>query len=102
MAHPFGCDIVHTLDLPAANKTHDNELMEFADREDRIVITKNSDYVDSHLISDTPKKLLLVSTGNISNRQLEVQFVAAIPTLLLEFATHAFLELGQAGVVIRG
>lgn len=35
-----------------------------------IVITKDIDFYDSHLIRKVPEKLLLITTGNIKNRQL--------------------------------
>lgn len=48
-----GCDAVHTLDLPAGNRTTDQQL-------------------------------------------------TLIPDIVREFQTHAFLELGLTGLVIRG
>lgn len=42
-----GCDAVHTLDLPAGNRTTDAEICEFAEREKRVVVTKDADFVDS-------------------------------------------------------
>jgi predicted nuclease of predicted toxin-antitoxin system len=96
------CDAVHTLDLADANRSTDGQVIDFADREDRVVVSKDADFVNSHLISARPAKLLLVSTGNISNRELEQLVVPLIPTLVAEFQTHAFLELGRTGVTIRG
>ena len=66
-----GCDAVHTLDLPRGNRTSDDELTTLADTEGRAVITKDADFVDSHTLQGRPAKLLLISTGNISNAALE-------------------------------
>jgi predicted nuclease of predicted toxin-antitoxin system len=41
-------------------------------QEERIVVTKDTDFFDSFLIRQQPYKLLLVSTGNITNAELEV------------------------------
>lgn len=38
--------------------------------QERIVMTKDSDFFDSHLIQGIPAKLLFVSTGNIMNKYL--------------------------------
>jgi len=57
--------------------------------------------VDSHLLRGRPAKLLLISTGNISNRDLEPLLVPLIPDIVCEFQVHSFLELGQAGIVVR-
>jgi predicted nuclease of predicted toxin-antitoxin system len=97
-----GCDALHTLDLPDQNRTTDEQVNEVADREQRVVITKDADFVDSHLLHGRPAKLLLVSTGNISNRELESLTVPIIPDILREFRLHSFLELGRTGIVIRG
>ena len=97
-----GCDTVHTLDLPDGNRTTDAQIIDTADREQRVVVTKDADFVDSHLLSGRPAKLLLISTGNISNRDLETLLVPLIPAIDREFGAHAFLELDRSGIIIRG
>jgi predicted nuclease of predicted toxin-antitoxin system len=97
-----GCDAIHTLDLPDANRTTDEQIHAIADREQRVVVTKDSDFVDSHVLLGQPARLLLVSVGNISNRELEGLVVPLIPDIVREFQSHSFLELGRAGIVIRG
>ena len=97
-----GCDAVHTLDLPNGNRTTDQEVMDTADQQQRVVVTKDADFVDSHLLHGHPAKLLLISTGNISNRDLERLVVPLIPDILREFQTNAFLELDRSGLTVRG
>jgi predicted nuclease of predicted toxin-antitoxin system len=97
-----GCDAIHTLDLPDANRTTDEQISDVADREQRVVVTKDADFVDSHLLQGRPAKLLLISTGNIANRDLEAFVVPLIPQIVREFQTHSFLEIGRAGIVVRG
>lgn len=57
---------------------------------------------DAPLLSGRPAKLLLVSTGNIRNRDSEALVVPLIRDLIGQFGAHAFLELDRAGIVIRG
>ncbi len=97
-----GCHAVHTLDLPDANQTTDEQINGLADREQRVVITKDADFVDSHLLRARPLKLPLISTGNIGNRDLEALMVPLIPDIVREFGSHSFLELDRAGIVFRG
>ncbi len=97
-----GCDAIHTLDLPDGNRATDGKINEIVEREQRILISKDADFVDSHLLSTLPPKLLLISTGNISNRELEALFVPLIPDIVREFDSHTFLELGRDGLVVRG
>jgi predicted nuclease of predicted toxin-antitoxin system len=97
-----GCNAIHTMDLPNANRTTDDQINEVADRESRVVVTKDADFVDSHLLRSRPAKLLVISTGNISNRDLEALVASVFHDIVREFASHSFLELGQSGIVVRG
>lgn len=97
-----GCDAIHTLDLPQGNRTPDGQITDVADREGRAVVTKDADFVDSHALHGRPAKLLLISTGNLTNAELEALMVPLIPTIMREFQANAFLELGRAGLVVRG
>ena len=63
-------DSRHTLELPGKNATPDQKIIRLADKEKRIVITKDSDFIDNYIFKGQPAKLLIVSTGNIDNAQL--------------------------------
>jgi predicted nuclease of predicted toxin-antitoxin system len=97
-----GCDTIHTLDLPEANRTTDEQIHDVADRGQRVLVTKDADFVDSHLLRGRPAKLLLISTGNISNRELEGLMAPILSDIVRHFASHSFLELGRTGIIIRG
>jgi predicted nuclease of predicted toxin-antitoxin system len=97
-----GCDAIHTLDLPLQNRTPDGVLITLVDEHERILITKDGDFVDSHLLLGRPNRLLLVATGNISNRDLERLLLPLIPTIIADFQTHSFLEVSRTGITIRG
>ena len=73
-----------------------------ADREQRVVITKDADFVDTHVLRGRPAKLLLISTGNISNRDLEALMLPLIADIVREFWSQSFLELGHSGLTVRG
>lgn len=60
-----GCDALHTLDLPQANASTDDEVTDFADRDGRVVVTKDSDFVQSHILRSRPQRFWLISTGNM-------------------------------------
>lgn len=70
----LGADCVHTLDLPHSNKTSDDFIIKLSEAENRVVITKDRDFLQSHLLLKKPGKLLLVNTGNIHNNLLLVLF----------------------------
>jgi predicted nuclease of predicted toxin-antitoxin system len=96
-----GHDAVHTLDLPWGNRTSDAELVDVASREQRIVISKDGDFVESLLVAGQPARLLLVSTGNISNAELVALFRANLPAIEASFAGCKFLELGRASLIVH-
>jgi predicted nuclease of predicted toxin-antitoxin system len=97
-----GCDVLHTLDLPKGNRSTDEQVIARAEQDTRVVITKDADFVNSHLVSGKPSKLLLVSTGNITNAELEQLLVPLIPDVITAFQTNVFVELTQGGIIIRG
>jgi len=90
-----GYDAVHTLDLPVANRTSDAEINRLSIAEDRIVITKDADFVDTLIVQGVPYKLLLISTGNIRNSELERLFFASLDAIVREFSSHVFIELNR-------
>ncbi len=56
-----------------------------------MVITKDADFVNSFLLTSQPYRLLVVSTGKITNAYLEALFnILAIVTAL---QTHNYIEL---------
>jgi predicted nuclease of predicted toxin-antitoxin system len=76
-----GHDTRHTLDLPLGNRTPDDEIINIAVRERRIVVTKDRDFVVSFWLHRLPPKLLLISTGNISNVALSHLLATNLPAL---------------------
>jgi len=50
-----GFDAIHTDDLPDRERSTDNQIREFAEKENRIVVSKDSDFVDSFHIRYSQK-----------------------------------------------
>ncbi len=96
-----GHDAIHTLDLPERNQTSDDAISDLTLREGLILITKDADFVIDFVLRCRPYKLLLVSTGNITNDDLEELFASRITELVSLFETHDFIEVNRAGIVIH-
>lgn len=94
-----GHDVLHTLDLPSGNLTPDWRINEISVAEQRIVVTKNADFVNSFLLSGVPYKLLLVSTGNISNRELEDLFVKNLSAIVGALEIYEFVEITRTSLI---
>ena len=66
-----------------------------------MVVTKDSDFVVSHLLRGTPPKLLLISTGNLGNDALCRLLAANLPALAAALAQNNFVELSPTAVIIH-
>jgi predicted nuclease of predicted toxin-antitoxin system len=97
----LGGDAIHTLDLPDSNRTTDAAIIERADREGRVVITKDSDFVDSLLLRGKPSRLLFVATGNISNNALVHLIHANWIQIESMFSQGCYVELGRNALTLH-
>jgi predicted nuclease of predicted toxin-antitoxin system len=64
--------------------TSDSNIAKFSDLNDLTLITKDFDFKNSFLVNKTPKKLIKINLGNISNIQLiEIldRFIPEIETI---------------------
>lgn len=90
-----GCDAVHTRDLPDANKTDDLDIIKVAENESCTIISKDSDFLKLHILSGKPQKLLLITTGNIVNKDLLVLFERNFETAMKLFKTYKVVEMNN-------
>ncbi len=97
----IGVDAVHASDLDQGYLANDSTIANFADNEDRIVFTRDSDFYLSHIVANTPKKLLIISTGNIKNRQLLDLFRANTAKLEEAFQDCNCLEMSVFEIIRR-
>lgn len=63
--------------------------------------TKDDDLVQSFLVSGRPPRLLLVSTGNIANPDLEALLRRNLPGIVSAFEMHRFVEINRESLVIH-
>ena len=96
-----GFDVLHTDDLPDKDETGDSVIRQIAEERNCIVVTKDSDFLDSYLLFKKPPRLLLVTTGNIKNRQLLDLFRQTISTVDELFKNHTFIELNNRDVIVH-
>nr|VFK42599.1 MAG: Predicted nuclease, contains PIN domain, potential toxin-antitoxin system component [Candidatus Kentron sp. SD]VFK48393.1 MAG: Predicted nuclease, contains PIN domain, potential toxin-antitoxin system component [Candidatus Kentron sp. SD]VFK80478.1 MAG: Predicted nuclease, contains PIN domain, potential toxin-antitoxin system component [Candidatus Kentron sp. SD] len=94
-------DAIHTLDMPAVNATSDKDIVDRADREGRVVVTKDDDFVRSFIVSGRPLRLLLISTGNIRNDDLEALIAANIRQIADVLSSARFIELSRNELTIH-
>lgn len=97
----FGHDVLHTLDLPQKNEIKDKEIIALSMTEERIVITKDEDFVNTFVLKRQPYKLLLVSTGNISNNELITVFSTGLTDIITAFMVYDFIEIDKTNLIIH-
>ena len=97
-----GFDAMHTLELPAANRSDDQEIIATADREDRIVISKDGDFLDDHILRGKPRKLLVIKTGNIKNRDLIRLFERNTDRIENLFRHYVLIEMNRSDLIVHG
>ena len=95
----MGIDSIHVDSLPHRDETPDREITIYADIHDLIVVSKDSDFYHSHMILKQPKKLLLITTGNIKNRQLFDLMRKNGPVIKNLFETCNFVEMTNDGII---
>jgi predicted nuclease of predicted toxin-antitoxin system len=92
-----GHDATHTRSLPRGNATPDPDLTRIADSEERVLMSKDSDFFYSHLLLGTPRKLLLVRTGNLSTSSLVRLVEGHLEAIVTALETHSLIELHPSG-----
>ncbi len=97
-----GHDSVHTSQLPEGNRIPDAILAELADDEDRVVVSKDRDFRNSHLLRRTPRRLLTVSTGNVANADLLALFAEHLDIVVDALSESDYVELGPTGLIVHG
>lgn len=65
-----GFKSIHTTHFPDGHLLQDAEIIKIAKKERRIIITKDTDFLDYFILKNSPPKFILIETGNINNKEL--------------------------------
>lgn len=95
----LGFDAIHVNDILNKSETKNSDICKYADKKDFVVITKDYDFEDSYRVKNTPRKLLKINLGNISNQSLINMFKENLETLnKLETLKSFFIEFNESGI----
>lgn len=86
-----GFHAIHTTYFSDGHLLGDEEIRRIAIKDDRIVITKDSDFLDAYFLLGTPPCVLLLQFGNIGNTELIAHFERDLPVILQTFESGAGL-----------
>ena len=96
-----GYDAKHTLDLPEGNYTKDGKINQITIEEERVLISKDLDFVESLLISNKPYKLICITTGNISNKELLEIFAKNLDYIAKEMQRCRYMEITAQSLIVK-
>jgi len=99
-----GIDATHVNRILDGSETKDTAIAAYVDAHDALLITKDGDFRDSHLLIGSPARVLRLTLGNGSNDDLIALVEAHWETLVAACGVGGcYLELSQAGLaVVRG
>ncbi len=95
-----GHDAVHTSKLPDGNRSTDRQVALRADTDDRVVVTKDQDFRDGHLLGASPRRLLVVATGNITNSALLSLVERHLDAIVSAFEDADYIELSDHALAL--
>jgi predicted nuclease of predicted toxin-antitoxin system len=96
-----GHEALTTKDLPFGNSSTDEQIIAFSALEDWVVVTKDKDFYFSHILSRSPRRLLLVRCGNYRLRDMYSLFERHITEIEAAFEKGDLVELFSDQVVPR-
>lgn len=83
--------------MPNKWNKSDAEICDYVDANDYKLITKDHDFKNTHFIKQTPKKLIRIALGNISNKQLTAIFNANIENIAQAMkTTKCYIEVNDS------
>ncbi len=97
----LGHDAIHVKRLPRGGDTRDSEITRFADNEGRVVVTKDLDFRHTHETGGHPNRLLLITVGNVRNRDLLALISAHHDEIAHAFDRAGFVELGTNALTLH-
>lgn len=77
-----GFECIHINSILDSWYTKDYKISKYTDQFGYILITKDSDFRDSHYLKNIPKKLIKINLGNISNILLIEIIINNLPKIL--------------------
>ena len=75
------CNSIHVNQILQRWFTDDSEICKYADQNDFVVVTKDRDFKDSDFVNNTPKKVIRIGLGNISNNELIILIDKYMPLI---------------------
>lgn len=96
-----GHNSIHTLEIESGNSSKDSGIIDISKKDNRIVITKDSDFLESFLLKGEPSKLILVRTGNIKNVELLTIFSQYFSQIESFIQNNSLIEINKTEIIVH-
>jgi predicted nuclease of predicted toxin-antitoxin system len=96
----LGVDATHVNRVLDGSTSKDAAIAEFVDTHEMLLVTKDSDFRDSHLVSGTPAQVLRLTLGNLTNSEL-ISLIEAHWTVIAQLCVSesCYMELSRDGLI---
>lgn len=94
-----GFQAVHTTYYPEGQNLKDYRIREIASKENRIVVTKDTDFFDYYMLKGAPPKVLLLEVGNIDNKILLLFFEKNLEAIVSLFDTSGLVVCSEEKII---
>jgi predicted nuclease of predicted toxin-antitoxin system len=95
------CTAIHVNQILQKWHTSDSDICRHADENSMVVVTKDTDFKNSHFINKTPKRVIRITLGNISNTDLMALVNRYLPFILpLANRDSFYIELSRDQITI--
>jgi len=97
----LGFETIHVNQILDKWFTKDHDICKYADANNLIIITKDYDFRNSYFINKTPKKLIKINLGNVSNQELITELNSNIKSIqTLDFKSRFMIEIDQDNITV--
>lgn len=95
------CTAVHVNQILQRWHTTDAQICKYADENSMVVITKDEDFKNTHFVKKTPKKVIRITLGNISNVGIIALFDKYLPFIIpLTLKSEIYIEISNEQLMI--
>ena len=96
-----GYDSIHTTDTIKGHLLQDPDIISISIVSHRTVVTKDSDFKNNYYAKGAPPKVLYLTFGNISNKDLLAYFEDYFDNIIKLFQEgEEFIEFNRSGIFI--
>jgi len=97
----LNCSAIHVNQILQKWNTTDADICRYADENFLVVVSKDQDFKNSFFINKTPKRIIRIALGNVSNKDLIALFDKYLQFIVpLASNEHFYVELSADQIIV--